>query len=187
MKGSYERMSGVLGKLFLYNFSGTEVMCEIKAYASVIDEMNNTLNKMILECFTDTASSYGLEQKELMIGAVRDDLSVEKRRSMLKLRESIDASSFTPDKIRKSLDSFGLEYVLHEYPSLYIVVVDAVGEYSDAQKSWIRNQVKKIMPAHLEVQVVFNGIRWATIDSENRTFGTMDDYDLTWEEIDDLE
>ena len=42
---------------------------------------------MLKEYFIDTAQSYGLTERERFTGAVRDDLSIEKRRELLKIRE----------------------------------------------------------------------------------------------------
>lgn len=187
MKQAYNSMRDALKPLGLYSFDSTNVSNELLAYAVAIDELNNMLCGMLRECFIDTAEDFGLSQRERVIGAVRDDLSIDKRRNMLKLRESISLSSFTPSEIKKSLDSFGLTYAIYEFPTLYTVVVDSTGEYTSAQKAWIRSQVEKIMPAHLQVQVVFNGPSWAQIDEYDNNFSYMNIKDYTWEEIDNLE
>lgn len=187
MKDAYKSMCDALSPLGLYSFDSTNVKNELLSYAVAIDELNRMLVEILDECFIDSAQDFGLSQRELIIGAQRDDLSIEKRRSMLKLRESISLSSFTPSKISKSLESFGLSCEVYEFPSLYITVIDATGKYTSAQKAWIRSQVEKIMPAHLQVQVVFNGPSWAQIDENDNNFSYMNIRNYTWEEIDNLE
>lgn len=187
MKEAYKSMCDALTPLGLYSFESTNVNKELLTYAVAIDELNNMLNDLLCDCFIDSATDFGLSQRELVIGAVRDDLSVDKRRSMLKLRESISLSSFTPSEIKKSLESFGLTCEVYEFPTLYITVVDATGKYTTAQKAWIRSQVEKIMPAHLQVQVVFNGPSWAQIDENDNNFSYMNIKNYTWEQIDNLE
>lgn len=187
MSDTYVSIKNALTPLSLYDFEGTNISNELKVYAMVLDELNDELCTMLDECFIDTASSYGLSQRELIIGDVRDDLSVEKRREMLKLRESICKSSFTVEKIKESLKSFGLQFELKEYPSLYIVNVNAFGSYSQKEQAWIQNEVEKIMPAHLITQVVFCGPTWDQSDSKNNTFSYIESLDLSWDEIDNLE
>lgn len=187
MRDTYTSMKKALEPLVLYDFDDTNISNELKAYAFVLDEINRDIEEMLNECFIDTANSYGLSNRELVIGAQRDDLSVAKRREMLRLREGICKSSFTLEKIEESLKSFGLLYELKEYPSLYIVSVNARGSYSKKEQAWIQNEVEKIMPAHLIVQVIFCGPTWEQSDSKNNTFSTIDSLNLSWDEIDNLE
>lgn len=187
MIDAYTSMTDVLSRISLYSFDDTNVSYELRAYACVLDKLNEELMTMLNECFIDTAQSYGLSQRELIIGAERTDLSVEKRREMLKLRESICKSSFTVSKIKESLSSFGLTCEVYEYPPLYTVIVDAVGDYSKPEQAWIRSEVEKIMPAHLHVEVVFGGPSWEKSDTNNYTFSYVDSLNYTWESIDNLE
>ncbi len=187
MKGSYNFMKKALLPLGLYDINDNNIDYELLSYAQVLDEMKFELTEMLRECFLSSAVSYGLYNREVIVGKKRDDLSIKERRNMLTLREQIDSSSFTLEKIRSSLESFNLLCDIHEYPSLYMVVLDAIGEYTKEQKSWIREQVQKIMPAHLLVQVVFGGVTWQESDSKSNTFSYIDSLNLSWENIDDLE
>lgn len=186
MSKSYDRMKSVLTKLDLYDFENTTVSFELKAYASVLDEVNDQLFSMLDECFIDSANSYGLSMREQIIGSIRTDLSLKERRNMLKLRENIDMSSFTPDKIKEALSSFNLDCTLYEYPSLYKVVIVANGEYKAEQQAWIQTQVEKIMPAHLEVYIVFDGMTFEQIDTKDNTYSFIDSLDYTWADIEKL-
>ena len=186
MKSYFDTMKKALHSTSLYEVDYNYLWYELMTYASEIDTINADIIDMLNECFINTASSYGLSNRELVIGALRDDLDIEKRREMLTLRERIDTSCFTVPKIKQALESFGLEFELIEYPSLYTVVVDTIGHYDKKQQTWIRNEVRKIMPAHLSVDVIFNGLRWQTIDLKNNTFSYMDSLFMTWKEIDNL-
>lgn len=186
MVGSYNTMMSALQKISLYSSDAKNLSTELKAYALLIDEINNEIRELMRECFVCTAESFGLSDIERIIGTVRDELSIEKRREMLMLRFSINSSCFTRDAVLSALKSFGLDCDLYEYPSQSTVVVNSKGEYSEAQKAWIRTQVRKIMPAHLLVQVIFSGPAWSQIDNDNTTFLLMDSKNLTWEEIDNL-
>lgn len=188
MKDAYISMKQATQKLGLYSFDNTNVSNELMAYSRTINELNEELLDMLFECFIDTACSYGLENREEIIGNVRNDLTLSKRREMLKLRESINQKSFTLAQIKESLKSFGLsDFEIYEYPSIYTIVVDIVGDFTFAQKAWIRTQIQKIMPAHQKVYAVFNGPTWEQSDSKNNNFSHIDSLDYSWEEIDNLE
>lgn len=187
MKSAYSNMTSALQKLHIYSFDNTNVSNEIKTYAYFLNKLNEEILTLLNECFLCSASSYGLSNRELIIGAVREDLSVEKRRDMLKLRESICMSSFTVDKIKEAIHSFGLKCEIYEYPSLYIVRIDAVGDYSKAEQAWIKSEIEKIIPAHLSVQVIFSGPTWDDSDAKNNTFFAIDNLNYSWNEIDNMD
>ncbi len=187
MSSTYDTMKNTLEKLNLYSFDGTTVDCEIRAYAYVLDKLNAELSQMLSECFIDSAESYGLKNREIVFTRERSDLDVIKRRQMLKLRESICMTSFTVEKIREAIKSFGLDAVITEFPSLYLVRVDAVGDYSLIEQAWIQKEIEKIMPAHLSVQVIFSGPTWDESDAKGNTFASIDSLDFTWDEIDSMD
>lgn len=187
MRSSKQTMKKALESTKLYKVQDNNINTEIEVYKMIVDMLNTQIEELLCECFVQTASSFGLQNRELVIGAVRDDLTLDKRRDMLCRREAIDSSCFTKDKIKQSLYSFGLDFELYEYPSLMEIVIIAKGEYSKEQQAWIRAQVKKIMPAHQQVHVIFNGPSWDEIDSNDNSFLSMDNRDMTWEEIDNLD
>ena len=180
-------MENYLARIPLYDVKNESLSNELTVYSLLIDELNLEIEKMLCECFIDTASSYGLENKELLISDVRDDLTVEQRRAMLKLRENIDSSSFTVSKIKEACDSFALcKCKFTEYPSLYTVAIEILGNYTSAQISLIKQQIKKIIPAHLALSISFNGYTWYYSDLKNNRFSYIDNLDYTWEKIDNL-
>lgn len=187
MKSSFENMRAVLSRTSLYDIDAKNVSNELMAYADVFDEVNKELRNMMDECFVSTAKSFGLSNRERVIGKVRDDLDELKRREMLLLRGAMNSQCFTVKSIKEALKSFGLVFSLYEFPSQSTVVLDAIGEYSDAQKAWICSQVQKIMPAHLFVQVIFSGPTWTDIDTNNNTFDAIDSKNYIWQEIDNLD
>lgn len=156
MKSSFDSMKFLLLSANIYNLDDSNVSDELRAYACILDEYYEKIKTMLSECFIDTASSYGLDIREKILGAIRDDLSVEKRREQLKIRECIDGSSFSKEKIEEALKSFGLsDFEIVERASQYIVDVNIYTTHTDAQKAWIKSQIKKIMPAHLFVNINF--------------------------------
>ena len=100
---------------------------------------------------------------------------------------SLGEGDFTPAGIRKALDSFGLEYVISEFPTLNRLNIEAQTDYSKAEQAFISREVSKTVPAHLEFQLVFNTLTWNELDARNKTFSALDNDNLMWEEIDSLE
>lgn len=180
-------MSKHLCGIPLYDVNNPLLSNELLVYSLLIDELNAEIEKMLCECFIHTASSYGLENKELLISDVRDDLTLEQRRKMLSFRECIDTSSFTALKIKEACDNFALcKCKFNEYPSLYTVAVEIIGNYKSSQMALIKQQIKKIIPAHLTLSISFNGYTWAYSDLKNNRFSYIDNLDYTWEKIDNL-
>lgn len=182
----YISMKKALFDTGLYDFQNTTVNCEISAYAVEIERLDSLLNRMLNEAFFQTASTYGLTNYELIYGPTMDNLPLNKRRDMLIKRESICRKDFTLSGFDKALTSFNLDYVIDEFPRFNRVMVYAEGDYTEAQKEWIRSQVEKILPAHLEWQVLFNSISWDELDEKDMTFTEIDALDMSWDDFDNL-
>lgn len=183
---SYFTMQKALLNTGLYDFFDTTVDSEIRAYSVELDRLDNTVSTLLNEEFFQTASSYGLTNFELLYGPVMDNLSIMTRRKMLLKRESINQNDFTLGGFEKALKSLNLDYVLYEFPKFSRVMIYAQGDYTNAQKNWIRAQLEKIIPAHLEWQIAFNSLSWEELEKKNLSFSEIDDKDLTWEAFDNL-
>lgn len=180
----YENMLRRLAPIRIYSDDAEELHRELYAYSTELERLYQELDEMFRERFVDTAQGEGLSVYERFFGPERDDETVENRRRMLKLRTELGDGDFTPAGIRKALDSFGLQYVISEFPHLNKLTVTAVTDYSAAQQAWIRREVEKIIPAHIEFQLTFNTMTWAQWDALDRTFQTIDAEDCTWKQID---
>ena len=123
---------------------------------------------------------------EELFGPARSELSTVNRRRLLTLRLSLGGGDFTPAGIRQALNSFGLSYVMTEYPQYDRLSIVAQTDYTKAQQEFIKREVGKIIPAHIEYQLVFNTATWAALDARDMTFAQLDGEDLTWGQIDEL-
>lgn len=187
MVDSFFTMKKHLNDTGVYDIENSSLINELKAYAFVINELNQGINTMLSECFISSAQSYGLEFKERLIGNIREELSTQDRRKMLSLRETIDSNSFTVERIKQAIESFCLrKCILSEYPMLCMTGIEISGNFTQAQKDWIKEQIRKIMPAHLSLSISFNGYTWAYNDLKNNRFSYIDNLDYTWETIDNL-
>lgn len=129
---------------------------EIKAFSVGLDMIFNELDEMLGEYYIDTAQSYGLTERERFTGAVRDDLSIEKRRELLKIREQTNEEFCTPEGFNKILKGYGLSnFKITENPSQNALSVKISDSLSELNKVWVNKMIEKDFPAHLEITVEF--------------------------------
>ena len=170
----------------LYDTESHNLNAELRAYADELDRLDAQLDAILPERFISTASGEGLSVREEYFGPVRSDKTVAERRLMLSRRLSLGGSDFTLAGIRQALDSFGLEYVISEFPSNYHLNIVAQTEHSRAEQRFITREVSKIIPAHIEWQLLFNTATWSELDARDKTFAQLDADDLTWDDIDSI-
>ncbi len=180
----YEAMRRRTGAVGIYDDNAPVLEWELESYAEELERLYTELDGMFRERFISTAEAVGLREYEELFGPERSDWSVEKRREMLHLRMNLGEGDFTPEGIRKALESFGLSYVLSEFPDLNRLNIAATADYSDAEQGFILREVSKIIPAHIEFQLTFNTLTWDDIDAMNKTFSEIDAEDLSWAELD---
>lgn len=180
----YEKLLQRLSPIGIYSEEAAELHRELRTYATEIERLYADLGIMFRERFITTAEDEGLRMYEELYGPDRTGESVESRREMLQLRMNLGNGDFTLKGIRNALDSLGLQYVISEFPTLGKLNIVATTDYSPAQQAWIRREVGKIIPAHIEFHLTFNTLTWAQWDALNRTFGAIDSEDKTWHEID---
>lgn len=182
-----DKMKAALSAVRLYDTDAPHLSAELSAYGDELDRMQAQLDGLLPERFLLTAGDMGLSAYEEMFGPARRELSLADRRRLLHLRTTLGGGDFTPAGIRQALDSFGLEYVIAEFPTLDRLNILAQTDYTKAQQKLIRQETEKIIPAHLEFQLVFNTLTWAQLDARDMTFSALDNDNLTWEQIDALE
>ena len=184
---AYENMKAALGAITLYDPDAPNLSAELRAYADELDRTRSELDALLPERFLQTAGDRGLSEYEEMFGPAMSGLSLEERRRRLLLRMTLGGGDFTPAGICRALDSFGLDYAIAEFPALNRLNITAQSDYSKAQQDLIRQETGKIIPAHIEYQLVFNTLTWAQLDARDKTFAQLDNDNLTWEQIDALE
>lgn len=182
-----DKMKAALGAVRLYDTSAPNLSAELNAYGDELDRMTEELDALLPERFLLTAGDRGLTAYEEMFGPARWELSVLERRRLIHLRTTLGGRDFTPAGIRQALDSFGLSYVIAEFPAHNRLNIIAQTDYSKAQQQLIRQETEKIIPAHIEYQLVFNTMTWNQLDARSMTFAGLDNDNLTWAQIDALE
>lgn len=184
MMAVFDKMKERLSAVGIYGDDAVALSWELRAYAAEIELLYADLGEMFRERFITTAQDLGLSEYERIFGPVREEESTEERRRLLLLRLNLGNDDFTVNGIRRALDSFGLTYTISEFPEIGKMNVLATTDYSPAEQAWIKNEVSKIVPAHIEFQLSFNTMTWEHWDDLNRTFSAIDSEDLTWDQID---
>lgn len=148
---SFTSMNLKLEPLGIYNLADSTNVCEeLKAYAVGIDGLFEELDEMTREYFIDTAETYGITQRETIIGPERTEHTLEKRRQMLKYSEQTMGLSCTKDAFNKLLSSYGLStFAILERCSEQSIVIHITGKYSTEFKRWLAERVKNDFPTHL--------------------------------------
>lgn len=180
-----ESMIKKLTPLGLYDTRTTSnVYAELAAYASVLDDHRDMLDEALRECFVSTAETYGLDTKERVVGDVRSDVDIKERRAMLSTRASLGEADYNLSGFERFMKSFGVhDYTVSESPLTHSITVTFTGDYQSNTESWIINQIKLILPAHLNMYVYAGGRDWNTIDSSNYLYLTFDGWDYTWAQL----
>lgn len=165
-----------------------EVSSELAAFGAALDMVCDELDEAYRESFIDTAQSYGLDRREMIIaGITSSELTPQQRRSIIKQRSLLGESDFTLDALRRLLDAFGVEYNITENPREQRIVIDAeLPGFSQAMANVFEQSILEFVPAHLEAEIVYKGKRWSDLDDENLTFTQLDNRDYTWAQLDAL-
>ena len=182
-----ESMKRSILPLKIYRTNATALGYELRTYADELERLFSRLDALLDEGFIATASDLGLTVYEEIFGPPHPELTPAQRRERLLQRLTLGEGDFTRNGVEKALDSFGLDYTIAEFPTLNRLNIQAQTDYSKAEQAFISRETAKIVPAHLEFQLVFNTLTWTQLDARNKTFSGLDSDNLSWEQIDALE
>lgn len=182
----YDSMRAALSTVDIYDTSAPNLSAELHAYADELERLYSELDELLDERWLATAGDMGLSEYEELFGPARHGEDADERRRLLSLRLTLGCGDFTPGGIRQALDSFGLEYEISEYPGYDRLNITAQSDYTKAQQNFIKAETAKIIPAHIEYQLVFNTLTWNDHDAMNRSWSAIDGDNLKWAQIDEL-
>lgn len=185
---SLEAVTKRLEETGLYSIGiHSNVYNELCACCAGLDILRQELDTMEREMLAVTAENYGLNRLERLWGAVRDDVSMEKRREMIVTRNILNLGDFTPQGIKRILRLLGVNGKIEEYPNqMRMVVYVCEKDFSRGQRAFIVSQIKELFPAHLDIDVVLSGLSWSYIESLSLNFLELESRELSWTEIDYL-
>ena len=182
-----DRMKEALEPVKLYDTDAPGLSAELRTYAAELDRIDTMHERLLREMFLSTAQSEGLGEYELIFGPERISESLSERREKLMMRLTLGGGDFTVSGVSQALDSFGLDYIISEFPSLNRLNIIAQADYSKPEQNYIKREVGKIIPSHIAYQLVFNTLKWSQLDARDKTFAQLDGDNLTWKQIDEIE
>jgi len=186
MPGSLTSMLKALIPVGVYSLNNsTNVYKELESYGAALDVLKETVDSILGEISPVCAQTDGLVFYEKLFGDEKSGFSIEQRRSMILNMLSLGANDNTVEGIRKFFASLGVECELIEYYNicfLYVYVLNGQSINSEEREIIIK-RAEEFLPCHLEFTVDFRTIDWETLDSYERTFEEIDDLDMTWGEF----
>lgn len=156
---SYESMKQKLAPMGLYSLSsGSEVDCELKAYAMGLQPLFDELDMLEREAFIPTAETFGLRERERFIGKERDDLNTEERRERLICAEQCMGDDATLRGFEKFMRSCGLKkFEVVEYPTRARIEIFVNDLLPPGEKNLVVEKISREVPAHMNTIIHFNG------------------------------
>lgn len=182
----WESMVALLDPLRLYDLSPESfVSRELMAYAAGLALFRQRLEQCRDDLFLTTCSLERLARWEELLDLPVARTDEASRREMAAVKLSIGEGDFTPEGIRRSLLAAGLEAELEEdFSQRLIRVTDAriIGGYQTLDE--VKAQVRRMLPAHLEVEFDIGVLTWEMFEAIGLDFAAWDSRDFTWEWFD---
>ena len=152
---SYTSMKSKLAPTGLYGLEpGSEVDCELTAYAAGLQPLFQQLDEIEREAFIVTAQTYGLSERELFTGSEKSDLPVETRRSYLLTSEHSLGGEASLEGFKAYLSKCGIsQFTVRENVSHRAVQIFIDDNLTDGEKSLVRKKITGTFPVHLNVTV----------------------------------
>lgn len=182
-------MKSKLAPLGIYSLKQDSVVFyELCAYAEGLSILEDYLDELESECFVATASDYGIYMRERLFSYKKDSLQTSYRRALLLYLMSVTSNDYTLSRMNKAIAAFGLEGEIDENPGTNSMQINCTSALDNiVSKADAVSNIKKFLPAHLEVTFNFGELSWEYFDSLDKTFGELEEQDLTWNEIDNYE
>lgn len=151
---SYESICSKLSPMSLYSLDENSLVNkEILSYCEVFDDIFVGADELLREGFLDTAQSYGLAEYE-KICLVGVGENVEQRRKMLLAKAGTKQTDISLSAIIKSISSLGIDVDITENINNQTVTVHILSSVPSNKLDFIKQEIRKIIPAHLECAFV---------------------------------
>ncbi|MDD5952707.1 MAG: hypothetical protein PUC32_03515 [Oscillospiraceae bacterium] len=167
----YDVLTGMKNRLRetgLYTLDGTTLVdAELAAYAAGFAPLMASYDELCRELMVQTAESYGIDQREMLLGNGFLYLPLETRRQMLLARLAMSGNDYTADALQRALDSVGIVSTITEQPSSdsILVKVTDVSRVSSKTQAAVKALAEQFLPAHLCIAYDFSAVPILAVDS----------------------
>ena len=169
--GCYERMLSHLQSTRLYDMSKNEslIKAEMKAYATVLEDIISQINRLCTECFFDEMQSYNYGYFEKLFGfsitpiidvenMTENEINLRQQKiDCMKQRLKISNRNFTKQGIIDAIASWGMTAEIIESYQHQNPVMNIVGDLGLLSSRRVKADfIDTFMPGHFEYTVNFS-------------------------------
>lgn len=162
---AFERMISQLKPIWLYRLDGNSLVeAELQAYGVIMDQLSKDIYQNLKEAFLDEVDATSAERFERLFGLPKTEFPLteerrkerEKKIKMMKDRLKIQNCDFTIDRLKDAVSTGGLKVEFEEdFENKAITVAVIEDENMFSTKEEKIEFIKKLMPCHSKVEVVF--------------------------------
>jgi len=144
-----------------------------------------TLDEILKQFFVETASEWGLDLWEQMLGLTSyagKPLDQRRSRIISKIR---GMGTVTIDLIKNVAESYVYGKVeVIDHPEIYSFIIKFIDSRGiPPNLDDLKEAIEEIKPAHLAVEYQFTYTVWGELDALEITWGDLNTLGLTWEQI----
>lgn len=147
-------------------------------------EVNGHISDVLKQFFVEYAT-WGLAKWEAVCGIPVDESKpYDQRRSVIKSKLR-GAGTVTLEVIKNVADSFeNGEIKVEENFSKYEVVITFIGKRGrPPNEPDMRNVLREIIPAHLELVFKYTYLTWEELDAANLSWNALEELNMTWDQL----
>ena len=177
----------LLQPLGLYQLENSVNGAELEAVGAQLDGEAARLEESRREMLVCTASGFGLDQMEQLLGRRPAAADLEHRRQALAALLRVGDDSFTLAAINDNLAGCGLNAVVSETAERGVVEVrfPEVPGIPDGFEE-MSAIIEDIIPCHLLIRYVYWFVTWEMLEERFDTWGELEAADLSWGELEKL-
>ncbi len=182
MAGYAEFLKALLEPLKVYDLSpGTVNESELWALGAGLDGVSAALETAEREALTATARDIGLSRREALFARRPIAAGADARRRAINALMSIGGDSLTPSDINQAISGCGIKARALEMGGGHIRVIfpEVAGEPPEFAQ--MRDNIRDIIPSHLETEVYFRHLTWAECEAAGMTWASVEAAGHTWQ------
>ncbi|MEF2967474.1 putative phage tail protein [Paenibacillus sp. M1] len=160
--------------------AGNLIFQETKELIGLNEQITDVLKQFFIEYAT-----WGLAKWEAICGITVDPAKPEEQRRSVIKSKLRGAGTVTLEVIKNVADSFeNGEIKVEENFADYQVVITFIGKRGrPPNEPDMRNVLREIIPAHLELVFKYTYLTWEELDAANLTWGAFEALSMTWERL----
>lgn len=182
-----KQLYGILAKTGLYNLNnGKYIRAELRSYQVALAMVEEVINNIKNSAFLNLCSKEQLKTfEQLLCIPTNESINIENRRKMVRHRFSILKNDCNKEGLLKGIISAGMDadIIENKHDGTVTILCNTIFS-SEKNYETIKNEVLKLMPAHLNVVIDIGIMDWNMFEAKNLNFVELDYDDFTWNRFD---